>query len=189
VLAWHSPPTDRDHGPDRKNVAPDRPHLRTQPDPDPNARPGPPRRHITVLSHPLNPNHYSHRHYPGAHPKSTVAIHAPPHPQPPIIRRSCPPHPRLFHFSVATHSTAASRSMRADATVPEWLDDRAGSANPKIYARLCSRWHRRRMLPQGTEQIKIGADRGRCSFSPLDPRHRSSFSSMSHYPDATLMLH
>jgi hypothetical protein len=54
------------------------------------------------------------------------------------------------------------------------------------YCDRCSRWHRRRVLPQGAEQIESGADRGRCSFSPLDPRCRSSFSLTPRYPDAAL---
>jgi hypothetical protein len=81
---------------------------------------------------------------------------------------------------------APSRPVRCAPTPPvtERLDDGAGSANPKICAWLCSRWHCPRVLPQGTEQIKSRADRGRCSFSPLDPRRRSSFSSMLRYPNA-----
>jgi hypothetical protein len=92
------------------------------------------------------------------------AIQAPSQPQPPIVRRlvRCVPTP----------------------PVTERLDDRAESANPKICARLCSRWHRHRVLPQGTKQIKSRADRGWCSFSPLDPQHRSSFLSMPRYTNA-----
>jgi hypothetical protein len=113
-------------------------------------------------------------------------IQAPPHPQPPSfgdpIHRTPSYSPSLLQRRAPPHPVRCALTP----PVPERLDDRAGSANPKICVRLCSRWHCRHVLPQGAEQIESGADRGWCSFSPLDPRRRSSFSSTSCYPNDAL---